>query len=72
MHYCSSPFLPHLGIIIEQFYDMLRSNKKDTKISPDVFDIHIQRGWGFELRIFLKILNVNAFKKLYIYFFLYC
>jgi hypothetical protein len=41
MHYCSSPFLPHQGIIKEQFYDMLRSNKKDTKISPDAFDTPI-------------------------------
>jgi hypothetical protein len=56
MHYCSSPFLPHQGIIIEQFYDiLLRPNKKDPKISPDVFDIHIQRGWGSELRIAFKV-----------------
>lgn len=31
----SPPFLPHKGIKIEQFNDMLGSNKKDTKISPD-------------------------------------
>ena len=26
---------------IKQFNDMLRSNKKDSKISPDAFDTHI-------------------------------
>ena len=33
----SPPFSPHMGLKIEQFNDILRSNKKDTKISPDVF-----------------------------------
>lgn len=37
----SPPFLPHKGIKIEQFNDMLRSNKKDTKIAPDAFNTHI-------------------------------
>ena len=32
---------PHQGIKLKQFYDMLGSNKKDTKISPDAFDTHI-------------------------------
>jgi hypothetical protein len=45
MHCYSSPFLPQKGIKIEQFYDMLRSNKKDTKISPDVLDITYIEGW---------------------------
>ena len=52
----SHPFLPHKGIKIEQFNaNMLGSNKKDTKISPDVLDIPYIEGWGSELRIVFKV-----------------
>lgn len=42
--------------------------KKDTKISPDIFVPHIQRGWGSELKIIHNTFNVVASKNIYIFF----
>ncbi|GFI45939.1 hypothetical protein IMSAGC019_01252 [Lachnospiraceae bacterium] len=51
---------------MEQFYDLFRSNKKDTKISPDVLNALIYSPRGVPNEKLLLKLKAGTARKLYL------